>query len=435
MRRVARALGRLAGHGEEVPRRELTLILGLAALALAIRLAVVILTTDQPLFGDELEYDREGRFIAAGQWFWSTTPYGVPHPSLWKTPGYPAFVGVLYGLLGSDPDRVLAVQSFIGPINVLLTWALGRRLFGARVALAAAAIVAVNPFAWQFELKLAAESIVTPLTLIFFIGLLERPATAWRALGVGVLIGGTLLVRPGALYLVPAAAVAWVIAAGWRRGAMLTALTVVLAGLVVAPWTIRNHSVSGVWVPFSVQDAALFGTFNDDAANDPKLPYAWRFRTQRDRDILRPKRPIPDARLRAILRERAFDYIREHPESVPQAFFWNGLTRLWDVRRPAHIAEEARITGRKRLPTVFAIALHFVLLPLALIGLWLARRRPAVVLPILAMALAASVVFTADGATRYRAPFEPIIAIVASFGAVEIARRVGTRDAAGRPAQ
>ena len=54
-----------------------------------------------------------------------------------------------------------------------------------------------------------------------------------------------------------------------------------------------------------------------------------------------------------------------------------------------------------------------MLLPLALIGLWRARRRRALVLGVLAMALAASVVFTADSGTRYRAPLEPLIAVLA----------------------
>ena len=430
MRWLSRVFGRLGGADGDVPRRELAIVLGLAAAALVVRLAFVLLTTDHVLVGDEGEYDTQGRFIAdQGRWFWSTTPYGNPHESLWKAPGYPLFVGLVYKLLGSDPDIVFALQSLLGPITVVLTWALARRLFGPAVGLGAAAIVALHPFAWQFDVRLFAEPLVTPLGLAFFILVLERPATARRALVVGALVGLTVLIRPSALYLLPAVAVAWVVAAGWRRGIVLTGLTVLLTVLVVFPWTLRNHSVSGAWVPVSVQDAALYGVFNDDAANDSKYPWAWRYRTARDRDVFDPPRPIPDARLREILRDRAFDYIRENPSSVPKAFFWNGLSRLWDVRRPAHIMGEAGPTGRKRLPTAVGIALHYVLFPLCLLGLWFARRRLGVVLPLLAMGLAASVVFTADATTRYRAPFEPLIAILASFAAFELLRRWRGRSA------
>ena len=48
---------------------------------------------------------------------------------------------------GNGPQvGLLALQAFIGPLNVLLTWALARRLFGPRSALAAAIVVAAGKF-------------------------------------------------------------------------------------------------------------------------------------------------------------------------------------------------------------------------------------------------------------------------------------------------
>jgi len=54
-----------------------------------------------------------------------------------------------------------------------------------------------------------------------------------------------------------------------------------------------------------------------------------------------------------------------------------------------------------------------VLFVLALAGLWRRRRRRELVWPVLALALAASIVFTIDSGTRYRAPLEPLIAVLA----------------------
>lgn len=424
--------GWLGGLLSSVSRREGFVLIVLVLAAVAIRLAFVFLTQDHRLVGDEPEYNTQGRFIADGVGFWSTTPYGNPHPSLWKAPGYPLWVGVIYSLLGADPDRVFVIQALLGAVTVLLTWVLARRLLGAPVAVAAAALVAVHPFAWQFEVRLFAESIVTPLTLLFLIVLLERPVNARRAASIGALLGLMLLIRPSALYLVPALAAAWVLASGWRRGLAFTAVSVALAALVVLPWTIRNHQVSGEWVPISAQDAALFGVFNDEAANDSEKPWAWRARTLRDRDLFdRTRPPIPDAELRTLLRERGLDYIREHPASVPQAFFWNGLSRFWDVRSPSEALDEVRFTGRALTPSAIGIALHYVLLPLAVLGLWLSRRRLSLVVPVLVMALSASVVFTADATTRYRAPFEPLIAIFASFAAYRLWRIWRTRRGGG----
>jgi hypothetical protein len=57
--------------------------------------------------------------------------------------------------------------------------------------------------------------------------------------------------------------------------------------------------------------------------------------------------------------------------------------------------------------------MYHLLLPLAIVGLWRAHRRRRLVVPLLVMALGASVIHTADSGTRYRAPFEPLIAILA----------------------
>jgi 4-amino-4-deoxy-L-arabinose transferase-like glycosyltransferase len=407
---------RLARVAGDVPMREIAIVAGLAALGFAIRLVFVLAFRNHVLLGDEIEYDIEGRFIAHGHWFWSTTPFGFAHPTIWKAPGYPFFVGAVYSLLGSSATHAIVLQTLLGPVTIVLTWLLARRLFNPTVAVAAAAVVAVYPFAWEFETRLAAESLVTPFMLLILLLFLERRATWRRALLVGALLGLMLLIRPSAIYLVPTIAVAWIVSVGWRRGALLTVVSVACMCLVVFPWTVRNHHVTGAWVPISSQDQAPYGVFNDDSARDTKQPWAWRYRTHREARLIAslstPRHPS-EARLRDILRTRAKDYVKAHPSSVPKAFFWNGITRFWDVRRPSHVLDEATATGRSRALTGIGLAMYWVMLPLAVAGLWLARRRLGLVLPVIAMALSASVVFTADAATRYREPFEPLIVILA----------------------
>src|SRR3954454_3464503 len=97
-------LARIAG---DVPSRELAIVAGIALLGFVVRLVFVLAFRNHVLLGDEIEYDIEGRFIAHGHWFWSTTPSGIPHPSIWKAPGYPAFVGAIYWLLGSSATHAV----------------------------------------------------------------------------------------------------------------------------------------------------------------------------------------------------------------------------------------------------------------------------------------------------------------------------------------
>lgn len=393
--------------------RELVLLALAVALGLGVRLAYVLATRHYPLLGDAPDYDFEGWMIAHGHFFWTRAPYGIPHASAWKAPVYPAWVGLWYTLVGHHPLAVRVAQVPIGAVTVVLSWVLARRLFGPRVATPAAFLVAVYPLAWQFEELLYPESLATPLTVAVLIAVLTRAPTARRALLVGVLVGISTLVRPNSPFLLLGAVVAWSIVCGWRRGIVLTVLAAVVAALVVAPWTARNAVVLHGFVPVSLQDAALYGTFNAQSAHDPVYPYAWRAAPPNVLDLFDRRHPLSDVALRSKLTHRALSYIKAHPESVPEAFFWNGLSRLWDIRRRSRALNEVRFEGRSRFVTNAGLDMYLVLLPLSLIGLWRARRRRALVLAVLAIALGASIVFTADAGTRYRETLEPLIAVLA----------------------
>ena len=299
----------------------------------------------------------------------------------------------------------------------MLTWLLGRRLFGPEAGIAAAAVTALFPFAWEYYGLLYSEALAIPLTVAVFLLLLERTPTTGRALGVGALIGVGILVRPTSFFLFAAVLTAFVIAAGWRRGVGLTALAVALAALVVVPWTVRNYVVAGALIPISIQDAAAYGTFNSQSASDPEFPYAWRAVLRDPPDVLAGP-PVSDAELRSGLQDFAFDYIGDHPSSLAGAFFWNGLSRFWDIRRPAHAVFETPFEGRSRTLGWIGIFAYWAILALAVAALWTYRRRRALVIPILAMALAASVVFLSDAGTRYRAPLEPLLVVLACGFAV-----------------
>ena len=398
--------------------RELWLLIGAIALGLAVRLTYVLVTQHLKLAGDEPEYNAEGQLIAAGHWFYTRLPYGILHAGAFKAPGYPAWVGLWYALLGHHPVAVRLVQVPLGALTIGLTWLLARRLFSSKTAALAAFVVALYPLAWQYEQLLYPESLATPLTLVALILIFTGTPSPRRALALGLVVGLSLFVRPSGEFLILGALVAWFVAVGWRRGLGLTAIAIVAAVLVVAPWTVRNAVVMHGFVPISMQDAAFYGTFNAQAAHDPIWPYAWRDDPPSVADLFDPRHPMSDVELRSKLIHRGLSYISAHPSSVPQAFFWNGLSRLWDIRRRSRSLAEVRFEGRSRLVTNLGLDAYAVLLPLALLGLWRSRRNRMLVLGVLAIAFGASVVFTADAGTRYRATLEPLIAVLACAAVV-----------------
>jgi 4-amino-4-deoxy-L-arabinose transferase-like glycosyltransferase len=428
--RLRPILSRLAGR--EVDRREVMILLGIITLGLALRIAFVLATKGHTLRGDEISYDAEGRLAADGMWFYTDRPFLIVHEGMWKAPGYPAFIGVVYTVLGTSVTRLLLVQTLIGPITMFLTWLLARRLFDRRLALAAVGLAAFYPHMWQWELRMYPEGFALPLALLVMILVLERRPTVRRAAVVGLLMGAGMLVRPTQFFLFALIGVAFWLASGPRRGLALTGLSIAVAALVIAPWTIRNYVVADAFIPISMQDAAAYGTFNDDAKNDPRLPWAWRPRNARDADLLDPSRPLPDGEWRSAIQDRAKDYIKENPASVPQAFFWNGLVRTWDFQRPSNSLLGVDYDGRTYWISAVALGMWWVLLGAALVALWRLRARRSLVLPLLAAAAAASVVFTTVAATRYRLPLEPPVMLLALTVFLPVWDRV--RGGPGRPA-
>lgn len=399
------------------------------ALGAAVVVAYAFATRPNGLAGDQAEYDLQGRFFEQGKLWWSTAALGEPHATAWKSPLYPAWVGALYSTLGPGPTKVAVVQGLLlAPLTVLLTWLLARRWFGLNVAAVAAFVIAIFPLSWEFFGLLYSEALAIPLISLVLLLALDRPApTPMRAAGIGALVGVCILVRPTSFFLFAALAAAWVLATGWRRGAALTTLAVACTVLVVAPWTIRNAIVLDGFVPVSIQDAAAYGTFNAEAANDPEYPFAWRAAPGDLAAELERDPPTSEVEFRSRLQERAREYVLDHPASVAEAFFWNGLARFWDVRSPAKAVGETDFDGRSRAVTTAGLAVYYVLLPLALLGLWRLRRRRELLVPLLALALGASVVFTIQAGTRYRAPLEPVIVVLACSNLAYLARFRGER--------
>lgn len=412
---LSRAGARARAEWGALPARHRGVLVGSMVLSAAIVIAYALAIRPNPLAGDQIEYDTQGRFFTEGRFWWSTIVLDVPHPTAWKAPLYPAWVGFWYELLGPSPAKLAIVQGLLlAPATVFLTWLTARRWFDLRVASLAAAAVAIFPLVWEFYGLLYSEALVVPLVLLVVYAVVDRPLPRLLgAAGIGALVGICMLVRPTSFFLLAMVAAAWVVASGWRRALAPVAIAVIGVALTLAPWTIRNAVVLDGFLPISIQDAAAYGTFNDDAANDPLYPYAWRVYPQGVAEELAADPPTSELEFRSRLQQRARSYVLDHPESVPQAFFWNGISRLWDLRRPARALDEPAFDGRSAVVTAAGLGLYYVLLPLALLALWRLRRRRTLVVPLLAMALALSVVFTIQAGTRYRAPVEPMIVILA----------------------
>src|SRR4029078_3920410 len=136
---------------------------------------------------------------------------------------------------------------------------IARRIADIRTALVASAIVALWPNLVLHAATALSETVCIAL-MLFAVWL--PVAVSWlsiswsRLVVVGAVVGVATLVRPVALPLVVAFAIAWLVAGvGWGTVLGRSAVVVLSCAAVVAPWVIRNAAT---------MDAAVLSTNTGD---------------------------------------------------------------------------------------------------------------------------------------------------------------------------
>ena len=362
---------------------------------------------NQPLTRDEREYLAMARSIAGAP---SDTSGDIVDP-FGRAPGYPAFlasIGAGRTPVESVPASVKVAQSIVGAAGVLLVGLLAFQLAGRRAASLAAWIAAAYPpLVWTAAYALS-EALYWPLALLAA-WFLNRAFTAldtrWRtaAAAAGVVIGATILVRPGLVMLLPVLAI-WAL---WRRQLMTTMLVFVTAALVILPWTIRNSRHEGRFVLVASEGGVTFWTGNHPLARgegdlnaNPALKDA--------KATLRASHPeLTEQTMEPVYYREAMQWIASHPHA------WLRL----EVKKIFYFVvpigpSYAVHSMRYRLASALSYA---ALLPVAAIGVLLAGRgrkaTPALWLLLATAAIMCLVFFPQE---RFRlSMIDPILVVCA----------------------
>lgn len=304
-------------------------VIGLIALvAVAIRLAILVLPLPLPLSNDDAVYQRIGLSLLRGEGFRDPLFYSVGEPFTERPPLLPHLLALLYGLFGYPHTAPHVLFAALGGVTVLATWWLGRPIFGSRAALLAALLAAFYPMSILLTAYTLTENLSAPLTLLGA-GLVLRVARGQRFIWAplaGLCLGIGLLNRSDGLVLL-VGGVAFILAAGRapvRRRLTSVAVMGLLAGLVVAPWSLRNYLESGRLV---VVDTVFFPAFYLGNNPDTRQALLWELETGRRGSVLGPRADEPLIGLPSPARharewELAWDHILSHPlETVEVTFF------------------------------------------------------------------------------------------------------------------
>ena len=370
------------------------------AVALLLRIGFGMTRADLEAATDEAHWFRLAEhFVSLGPLHVDTGTY--------RPPLYPLFLAIIFDMVGTNIDAVRFVQSFMGVITCGLLFLIGRRTGDERVGLIAAGLGAVYPFSVFFAGVVMVETLLVLLTVIslFLMQELQWTPSVRRAAVLGGVLGLGALCKPVLLAWVAVLAVGVLVqfqrtTTGIRVVCKYLAVVTLALCLVIAPWTLRNYTLTGYFLPIS-SNAGM----NLLIGHEPNARGTYRHGF----DYVGLLHRVTGDQLDAVYRERA------------------ALRKVvsWMVADPARTV---RLSLRKLVlfwsPVVagetvlrkFAAAVSYV--PVVLLGVWgtwMLRRQP-IAWPVAALAISFSavhVIFFAH--TRFRLPVDAVLMVPAAW--------------------
>ena len=453
---------------------------GLVGLALAgklILLAVLVWRGPGPgIFIDSATYLGPARaLLATGRY--ATGPGPSAGPELLRTPGYPAFLALVFAVFGERLWVASALGACLSAATALALLYLFTEPFGERPAAWAAVLLSFEPGSFCRSLDILSETFFTLLLVLGLAALVAvvgrpEPRSAPAFLG-GVALALATLVRPILVFLLPVLALALLAVSlrrrwgGGRRAAVLGAF---LLGptLLVGGWMARNARVAGSFSLVPVSGAQLLhrraaavvarveGIPLTEAQERLGIREAFfrhrgpgaeaeMFGSQRYRDLFPGTAGLSLFELDRKWRGEAMEIFRAHPAATLAATARGSLLLLFapaslilsvhfdlvrpdpEVQRLYDDQEVRALTASlaRHHPVLFTVSTLLVvqvaaLLLLALLGAvrsWRGGRRAAHALLLVSLGYLIAASSSTDAVDdRYRVPLMPVVCLYAAAG-------------------
>lgn len=238
------------------PRQLLILIITAGLLArIAAALYIGNDVYELPGTFDQISYHNlalrliDGFGFTFGEPWWPMTAANAP-TAHWSFL-YTFFLSGIYKLLGSAPLAARLLQVLVvGILHPYLAYLIGRHIFGQRVGLVAAALTAFYSYFVYYAATLMTEPFyITSIlaSLYLTIRLAEAKASReqlWLAVGLGLTLGITILLRQLFVLFVPLLLL-WLLWAGHRHSGRWLLSSAIIVGAIIAamilPFTIYNY--------------------------------------------------------------------------------------------------------------------------------------------------------------------------------------------------
>ncbi|MCU1352357.1 MAG: Dolichyl-phosphate-mannose-protein mannosyltransferase [Acidimicrobiales bacterium] len=369
-------------------RRHLVAVLGVAA---AVRIAFWAIAGRYAPHSDAAQYSELAYNVAHGHGFSSYFPELARHATAWRPPVYPFLLSGAFLVSGSSIAAGMVLNLLIGLGVVALTYLLVARLHSPLAALVAAGLVAVYPPLFVNDVRLLSEPVALLLILALVLCLHER-----RLVPAGVFTGLLVLARPSAQGLVVVVGGWCLWQLGWKRTLQVGAL----AALVVAPWVIRNVVQLHRPVLVTSNGFNLVAVYSAEAQHDGR--FVDETKDVRFKDLRLEQ--FDEAHWDRVLQKRALHDLRGNPTYVGRVFGRNVLT-FFELQ-PSKNRWPETLDGRAPGLQNGARPLFYLVSLAGIVGLWRARRRPALLLLALVATYFTITSLLLIAAPRLRAPLD-----------------------------
>ena len=400
------------------------------AVSLGVRVGVLAATRHLALHDDPADYRRLGLLVAHHHTFGTTVLAAGGGPTAFRPPLYPIFLGTIFRLTGDSLTAARLAQAALGTLTVALLGVLVDQLLDRRHALVAAGVASVYPPLVLVGNAILTESLSLPLELGALLAALASRRAATRsdpglrdprlayAVLAGALTGLAVLDRPAnGVLIVP---VVLLLLTRPRRTAVVPIVAAVLvAAALLVPWELRNQRAFGRFVPITTADAYVFaGVYNAQADHDPVHRGQWRtpLVVPNEAPLFRDPR-LDELALAARLRHQAFSYASAHPSYV-LVVLGVSFADFFDLRGLAAARSTLASLGYSGAWVLLWTLSYWVVAGVAVAGAITRRARDIPWAIWLAPVLYVVATIPSLGTSRYRAPVEPFLLILAAIAAV-----------------
>jgi 4-amino-4-deoxy-L-arabinose transferase-like glycosyltransferase len=383
---------------------------GITLIALLVRLAFHFAYGPERLpFSDGLWYHAQANLLADGHGFIDPFAYAFRGQTLQSAGHPPLFVFVLAAVSFLGGTSVHAHQLTEVALDTLAVATIGlvaREVVGDRAGVIAALLAASYPRLWATEGEVLSESLyaVAIASMLLVAYRFWRHPSSAHALFLGLTAGLAALCRGEGLLLLPMLVLPAVAVARRVQGRRLALLLAAAIGalLVLAPWMIYNATRFKEPVLISTNLGYVVAGANCHTSYYGKQTGFW--------DISCAARPTTgdESQRSAQLRRLGTSYALDHVTRLPVVVAAR-VARVLELYHP-----DPFTFGPSRV-RVLMLGAWYALVPVAIAGAIVLRRRRTTVLPLVAtIATVAIGVALTWGSLRFRIPVDVSLIVLAA---------------------